>query len=60
MRNENEMILVDREEIEVVAKRSITDDEWQKIKEWLATSDTMWEVIDQFISQTVDEVINNG
>jgi len=58
MRNENEMILVDREEIEVVAKRSITDDEWQKIKEWLATSDTMWEVIDQFISQTVDEVIN--
>jgi len=57
MRNENEMILVDREEIEIVAKRSITDDEWQKIKEWLATSDTMWEVIDEFISQTVDEVI---
>lgn len=60
MRNENEMILVDREEIELLAERDITDDEWQKIKEWLATSDTMWQVIDECLRITVDEVINNG
>ena len=57
MRNENEMILVDREEIELLAERNITDDEWQTIKEHIATDDNMWQVIDECLRITVDEVI---
>lgn len=60
MRNQNEMILVDREEIELLAERDITDDEWQMIKEHIATDDNMWQVIDECLRITVDEVINNG
>jgi hypothetical protein len=58
MRNENEMILVDREEIELLAERDITNDEWQMIKEHIATDDNMWQVIDECLRNTVDEVIN--
>ena len=60
MRNENEMILIDREEIELLVKRDITDDEWQKVRSWIASDDTMWSVIDECIKNTIDEVINNG
>ena len=58
MRNENEMILVDREEIELLAERDITNDEWQMIKEHIASDDNMWQVIDECLRNTVDEVIN--
>jgi hypothetical protein len=58
MASKNEMILLDRDEAEAIAERELTDQEWQVIKEELATSDTMWQVIDEFIKQTVDEVAN--
>jgi hypothetical protein len=51
--------LVDREEIELLAERDITDDEWQMIKEHIATDDNMWKVIDECLRITVDEVIGD-
>jgi hypothetical protein len=60
MDNNNEMILVDREEIELLAEQDITDDQWQMIKEQIATDDNMWQVIDECIRHTVDQVIING
>ena len=60
MDNNNEMILVDREEIELLAEQDITDDQWQMIKEHIATDDNMWQVIDECIRHTVDQVIING
>jgi len=60
MDNNNEMILVDREEVELLAEQDITDDQWQMIKEHIATDDNMWQVIDECIRHTVDQVIING
>jgi hypothetical protein len=60
MDNNNEMILVDREEVELLAEQDITDDQWQMIKEQIATDDNMWQVIDECIRHTVDQVIING
>jgi hypothetical protein len=60
MDNINEMILVDREEVELLAEQDITDDQWQMIKEQIATDDNMWQVIDECIRHTVDQVIING
>jgi acetone carboxylase gamma subunit len=60
MDNNNEMILVDREEVELYAEQDITDDQWQMIKEHIATDDNMWQVIDECIRHTVDQVIING
>ena len=58
MASKNEMILLDRDEAEAIAERELTNQEWQVLNEELATSDTMWQVIDEFVKQTVDEVIN--
>lgn len=58
MASKNQMILIDREEAELLAERDLTDQEWQMIKEEIATDDNMWQVIDECIKNTVDEVIN--
>lgn len=58
MASKNQMILIDREEVELLAERDLTDWEWQMIKEHIATDDNMWQVIDECIKNTVDEVIN--
>ena len=55
--NENEIILFAREEAEQLAGRVLTNDEWLTIREWVTTDDTMWEVIDQCIKTTIDDVI---
>jgi hypothetical protein len=60
MADNNLMILVDREEIELLVKRDITDDEWQKVRSWIASDDNMWSVIDECIKNTIDEVLSNG
>jgi uncharacterized protein YrzB (UPF0473 family) len=58
MASKNQMILIDREEAELLAERDLTDQEWQMIKEHIATDDNMWQVIDECIKNTVDEVVN--
>jgi hypothetical protein len=58
MASKNQMILIDREEAELLAERDLTDQEWQMIKEHIATDDNMWQVIDECIKETVDQVIN--
>ena len=58
MASKNQMILIDREEAELLAERELTDWEWQMIKEHIATDDNMWQVIDECIKNTVDEVVN--
>lgn len=58
MASKNQMILIDREEAELLAERDLTDQEWQTIKEEIATDDNMWQVIDECIKETVDQVIN--
>ena len=58
MASKNQMILIDREEAELLAERDLTDWEWQMIKEHIATDDNMWQVIDECIKNTVDEVVN--
>ena len=55
--NENEIILVAREEAEQLSGRVLTDDEWLTIREWVTTDDNMWQVIDECIKNTIDEVI---
>jgi hypothetical protein len=52
-----QMILIDREEAELLAERDLTDQEWQTIKEEIATDDNMWQVIDECIKNTVDAVV---
>ena len=44
MASKNQMILIDREEAELLAERDLTDQVWQ--------------VIDECIKNTVDEVVN--
>ena len=58
MASKNQMILIDREEAELLAERDLTDWEWQMIKEHIATDDNMWQVIDECIKNTVDEIVN--
>ena len=58
MASKNQMILIDREEAELLAERDLTDQEWQMIKEHIATDDNMWQVIDECIKNTVDEIVN--
>ena len=58
MASKNQMILIDREEAELLAERDLSDQEWQMIKEHIATDDNMWQVIDECIKNTVDEVVN--
>jgi hypothetical protein len=55
--NENEIILFAREEAEQLSGRVLTNDEWLTIREWITTDDNMWEVIDQCIKTTIDDVI---
>jgi len=59
MINTNEIVLIYRDEIETIAKRAITDDEWLKVKEYIATDDTMWAVIDVCVQRSIEEVITD-
>jgi hypothetical protein len=55
--NENEIILFAREEADQIAGRLLDDEEWDRVKEWVTTDDNMWEVIEQCIKATVEEVV---
>jgi len=55
--NNDEIILFAREEADQIVGRVVSEYEWATIKEWVTTDDNMWEVIEQCIKNTVDEVI---
>lgn len=56
MMNPNDIVLVTREEIDQLTKSPISDDMWDKVREWITSDDNMWEVIDECIKNTVSEV----
>jgi hypothetical protein len=51
-------MLFDREEAESIAERDLTDEEWLMIRSEITTDHNMWQVIDECIKETVDQVIN--
>ena len=55
--NENKIILFAREEADQIAGRLLDDEEWDRVKEWVTTDNNMWEVIEQCIKATVEEVV---
>lgn len=56
---QNEIILLHREEATQLASRVITDHEWDTIKEWIITDDNMWQVIDECIKNTINEIVKD-
>ena len=60
MINTNDIVLFTREEATQLSGRVLTEDEWLKIRSEITTNDTMWEVIDECIQNSINEVINNG
>jgi hypothetical protein len=59
MLNTNDIVLFTREEATQLSGRVLTEDEWLKIREWITSDDTMWEVIDECIQNSINEVITD-
>lgn len=59
MINPNDIVLFNREEADQLVRRVLTDDEWLKIREWITSDDNLWEVIDECIQNTINEVITD-
>jgi hypothetical protein len=59
MLNPNDIVLFTREEATQLSGRVLTEDEWLKIREWITSDDTMWEVIDECIQNSINEVITD-
>jgi hypothetical protein len=60
MINPNDIVLFTREEATQLSGKILTEDEWLKIREWITSDDTMWEVIDECIQNSINEVLDNG
>jgi hypothetical protein len=52
----NEIVLVTRDEINQLTTKPISDEVWAKLYEFITSDDNMWQVIDECIKTTVDEV----
>ena len=59
MLNTNDIVLFTREEATQLSGRVLTEDQWLKIREWITSDDTMWEVIDECIQNSINEVLDN-
>jgi hypothetical protein len=59
MLNPNDIVLFTREEATQLSGRVLTENEWLKIREWITSDDTMWEVIDECIQNSINEVITD-
>jgi hypothetical protein len=59
MLNPNDIVLFTREEATQLSGRVLTEDEWLKIRSEITTNDTMWEVIDECIQNSINEVITD-
>lgn len=51
--NFNRIILTDREEINQLFQKPLSDQEWDQVREWIITDDNMWQVIDECIKNTI-------
>lgn len=58
MGNNDEIILITRDEINQLTTSPISDQEWERIREYIISDDNMWSVIDECIKNTVDEVMD--
>jgi hypothetical protein len=59
MLNPNNIVLFTREEATQLSGRVLTDEEWLTIRSEITTNDTMWEVIDECIQNSINEVITD-
>ena len=59
MLNQNDIVLFTREEATQLSGRVLTDEEWLKIRSEITTNDTMWEVIDECIQNSINAVLDN-
>jgi hypothetical protein len=59
MLNPNDIVLFTREEATQLSGRVLTDEEWLTIRSEITTNDTMWEVIDECIQNSINEVITD-
>jgi hypothetical protein len=60
MLNPNDIVLFTREEATQLSGRVLTDEEWLTIRSEITTNDTMWEVIDECIQNSINAVLDNG
>jgi hypothetical protein len=59
MMNPNDIVLFTREEATQLSGRVLTDEQWLTIRSEITTNDTMWEVIDECIQNSINEVITD-
>jgi hypothetical protein len=59
MINTNDIVLFTREEATQLSGRVLTEDEWLKIRSEITTNDTMWEVIDECIQNSINAVLDH-
>lgn len=58
MGNNDEIILITRDEINQLTTSPISNYDWERIREFIISDDNMWSVIDECIKNTVDEVMD--
>ena len=52
----NRIILTDREEMNQLFDKPLTDEQWDHVREWIITDDNMWQVIDECIKNTIEDL----
>ena len=52
----NEVVLIDRESIEIKVGRALTNAEWDSFYGEVISDDNLWSVIDEVVVTTIDEV----
>jgi len=60
MLNTNDIVLFTREEAIQLSGQVLTDEQWKLIRREIVTNDTMWEVIDECIQNSINAVLDNG
>jgi hypothetical protein len=58
MSNPNEIVLITRDEINQLTTSPISDYDWERVREYIISDDNMWEVIDECIKTTLDDVMD--
>jgi ethanolamine ammonia-lyase large subunit len=58
MGNNDEIILITRDEVNQLTTSPISNYDWERIREFIISDDNMWSVIDECIKNTVDEVMD--
>ena len=43
----NQILLTDREEMNQLFGKELSDKEWDQVREWITTDDQMWEAVDE-------------